>query len=474
MEKKTNNSTTILVIIALILLALCLFLSCFAGGLVLYGRITRSSQPMNLPVQQEPPSLVPADEQTDEENLLPSPESPLNTVSPVQPHALTDQQKLIVERAEAIRRLSSEEPVELVFRSRESLKEYLVEELQNNTAEEEYQQDHDLLNLLGFIPKDFDLKSFYLEMYSENISGFYDSDTNQMNLVDDGSEIENSLTLAHEYTHFLIFNNFDPEKTLNYSDEACEKDPEACFIISSVMEGDASLTEILLSAEPDLNLREGAPSGQGTSVLETAPKYFLDSVLFPYTEGLNFVSQIYRDGGMDAVNQLYKNPPASIEQILHPERYPNEQPVTVTLDQYNRALDRQCSLVRESTLNEADLKWILTSAYDEKWRIPEKNANRAVDGWGGGTFRSYSCGENPLFFARVVWDSDQDAQEFEEALGRQFSQRFGNPQSQNAWTEKNGMQAFIQRDADMVSILIAPDSFDSKELLNLLDSGISL
>lgn len=470
MENKRNNSTTILVIVALVLLILCLCLSCIAGGLLFFSRNQRVEY-QNVPVLEtiESTALPSQPESLTPENPELTPEG-----NPVQPHALTEQQQRIIERAEKIRGLTSDTPVKLVFRSRESLKEMLMNDFEESVTDEEFERDRQLLSLLGFIPEEFDLKSFYIELYGENIAGFYDDETNEMNLIDSASEMENSLTLAHEYNHFLIYENFNPGKNLNYTDENCKDNSEYCLIISTIIEGDASLTETMLSAEKGLNLMPILPQVQEPSVIETAPKYFLESLLFPYTDGYLFVSYQYRMGGLEAVNNLYENPPASIEQIMHPERYPADQPVAVSMDQYNRIIDQQCEFIRESTLNEADLTWILSSAYDEKWRIPERDASVAADGWGGGAFRFYQCGGEPMFFAKVVWDSAKDADEFNKALTEQFSLRFGKSSTAGVWKNAEGMLAGIKPDGDMTMIVIAPPAFDSQTLLDLLDNSTSL
>ena len=42
---------------------------------------------------------------------------------------------------------------------------------------------------------------------------------------------------------------------------------------------------------------------------------------FPYDGGLPFVTALYDQGGCDAVNAAIQTPPASTEQVLHPEKY---------------------------------------------------------------------------------------------------------------------------------------------------------
>jgi len=57
----------------------------------------------------------------------------------------------------------------------------------------------------------------------------------------------------------------------------------------------------------------------------------------PYATGPQFVDQVRQSGGWDAVTGLYDAPPNSTEQVIHPGTYPDEQPVTVTVDDRSSA-----------------------------------------------------------------------------------------------------------------------------------------
>ena len=58
-----------------------------------------------------------------------------------------------------------------------------------------------------------------------------------------------------------------------------------------------------------------------TGLLERMPPILRESLLFPYTGGPSFVQRLQAQGGWDAVNAAFAKPPASTEQILHPEKY---------------------------------------------------------------------------------------------------------------------------------------------------------
>ena len=66
-------------------------------------------------------------------------------------------------------------------------------------------------------------------------------------------------------------------------------------------------------------------------ILAEMPDILKDSLLFPYTSGLDLVRSIRTAGGWPAVASLYADPPASTEQVLHSEKYAShEAPIAVT------------------------------------------------------------------------------------------------------------------------------------------------
>ena len=47
-------------------------------------------------------------------------------------------------------------------------------------------------------------------------------------------------------------------------------------------------------------------------------------LLFPYLDGLYFTQRMWGRGGWDAVDAVWADPPRSTEQVMHPERYPDD------------------------------------------------------------------------------------------------------------------------------------------------------
>ncbi len=467
MEQNSNRRTKWIVLLAIIILALCMLTACCALTIFMFLSNTGTT---SYSVYDEEKLIV-----TEAPAQITTPMSDMPADDMIQiTDALTEYQQRVVQRAEAIRGIQSSNPVSLVFLNQEEIRQNLIEEIFQNISDEDFQNEHDLLVTIGLIPESFDLKSFYPDLYSEQIAGYYDQDKNEMVLVQGGTEKANALTLAHEYTHFLQFDHFDPVNNLNYSNDSCEENAESCFAIGALLEGDATLTEILLTTESDLKLFQNLPEQPGTSVFEDAPQYFRDALLFPYTFGYDFVAHFYHQGGFEAVDELYANPPDSAEQIMHPERYPQDEPVEVLMEPFTNILARQCDPQLDNVLNEADLLWILGSGHEQSWRLSAAEAKKAAEGWGGGGYQLSRCEGLPLVFGKTLWDSTRDADEFYQALGKHFDRRWGRSDDKIRWAGENGEQVFAILQDDLVYLLFAPEAFDPAPLLELIQIGRSL
>ena len=59
----------------------------------------------------------------------------------------------------------------------------------------------------------------------------------------------------------------------------------------------------------------------GGKTLRNAPPIISESMIFPYFKGMVFCAKLTNEGGWAAIDEVYRNPPLSTEQILHPEKY---------------------------------------------------------------------------------------------------------------------------------------------------------
>ena len=456
-----KDKTILLVVLAALAMCGCLIMSCCAASVLVLSRVDRST------IQEV---------FSGETEISSGTENTGNVVSfevlDDGSEELSQAERLIIAETEKVRGLKAEEPLAPVYQTEDELREYMISQL-DDVSDEDFKNELGLYTILGFAPKDFDLRQFYVDLYTEQIAGFYDPEENQMYLIEDISPYENALTLAHEYTHYLQYNTPEFEKTLVYDDSYCDDHGEECMIINSIIEGDASLTEGLIEPEKIIGsynqgVTESEPS---SSVFDNSPRFFQDSLIFPYLYGYDFVAYHYLKGGFDAVNDLYINLPQSVEQILHPEKYLTDLPVDVTLEPFRSIITKEFDIIQEDVLNESDIMMILSCGYDESWQLSDRQASVGADGWGGGAFLFAEKDDQPMFFSKIVWDDENEAKEAETLFAIYLDKRFGESDDNKIWKTEDQSASYLIRQNDVLYWMILPGNFDSENMINLLENG---
>jgi hypothetical protein len=216
--------------------------------------------------------------------------------------------------------------------------------------------------------------NFYVELLSEQVVGFYDSDTKEMYVIQGSGFLgPERLTYAHEYVHALQDQHYQIEEGLGYNDENCEVNTDYCAAISSLLEGDASLSEMqwLYTHATDQDIRDIQEFYQTyeSPIFESSPSFLREDFIFPYRAGQEFVETIYEQSGWQGVDQVYANPPLSTEQILHPERYPDVVPVAVELPDLQTTLGQGWREVEQGTWGEWYTYLILAEGLNEVTRL---------------------------------------------------------------------------------------------------------
>src|SRR5207237_9186725 len=137
------------------------------------------------------------------------------------------------------------------------------------------------------------------------------------------------------------------------------------------------------------------------------PPLLTETFIFRYRDGLRFVEAMRRARPGVSVDGVFRRPPQSSEQVLHPEKYlSNEAPRDVELSDEGFA-DEGWQLTATTPLGEIGVRGLLMSG------VTNEDAKRAAAGWGGDrTFLFEREGRAPLFVWKTVWDTGRDAQEF--------------------------------------------------------------
>ena len=470
----SKNNKTLLAIIIILVLVLCAFIAILA--LIFVSGFNRFAQPYSpaateakveattIPqetTQSIPTPTAPASSEAESTKAV---ETPAATLDP-QTEAMLDK---IEDQVSQVRKLSMDEAVPRQVYTPEELRAYVNEEMLKEFDEMESKQDLRRYALLGFFPKDLDLRKLYEDLYSEQIAGFYKTEEREMVVVGgDNLTINERLTYAHEYVHALQYANYDFENKLDYNDESCKKDSERCIAIKALIEGDATMSQFkwfqTFATQKEVVELLASFEEQKSPVLDSAPAYLSASMMFPYEQGAAFAEHLYNIGGYDAIHTAFTTtPPVSSEQIMFPERYPADLPVKVELPDLAQSLGAGWESDDEGVVGAWDIFMMLTKGLEPAYRIGENTAKTAVEGWGGDAYVFLSNDEKDehLFAMKTVWDTTEDSEEAYTAMVAMLRQRFGKVSDEGIFGQDDTF-ARIFRTGENGFVLIITETLES-------------
>ncbi len=331
----------------------------------------------------------------------------------------------IKNKISAIRGLHFTASVEAVFEGREALGARFEQELiDRHGGPAKLKELSAVYAKLGLLPPAVDLKTSLVGFLIENVAGFYSMKTKQIVLARPKGVLYSSrmkplpsdlteTVLAHELTHALQDQNFRlSERLLNPAND------DSAMALRALMEGDAILAELAYES--------AGTEGYSVDRLHQAivdivaatepvvtflPALLADRFRFPYESGALFVHRVLRRHGWNGVNVLYRDPPISTEQVLHPEKYfaKRDKPTGLTVDDPRGLFPQGWRELENQVLGELMIRCLL------KTYLPVSEAVTAAAGWDGDRFVAYGLGSDIAFVWFTIWDSEADAREFTSA-----------------------------------------------------------
>lgn len=424
-------------------------------------------------VPASPATALPTPTQT-AASPTPTPEVTDESACPPLDADLLFQMEEIESQVTQLRGILPSESVSRSLLTPDQLRETVIHDFLGDYTQEDALQDVRLLSLLGLIEPGIDLWQLYADLFTEQVAGFYDTETDEMIVIcGSGFGGVERLTYAHEYTHALQDQAYDIRDGLQYNNDACEADSERCFAIQALIEGDATLLQeqwlrTFAGDEDRSDLLEFFADFD-MPVFDSAPAYIQSELTFPYFWGLNFIRTLYLDGGWAAVDTAYQNPPLSSEQILHPERYPKDPPVDLVSPNVSDAL----SSGWEKTVHDVLGEWATRMVLDEY--LPIDDASLAAEGWGGDLLLFFYQEEDDVDALVLItqWDTMRDAHEFSAAFLDYGLGRYGDPERPSStsarWITEDGI-TYFERVSNQTIWIVAPDEYT----LEVLQKAIPL
>ncbi len=326
-----------------------------------------------------------------------------------------------VPRIEAATGMKFKRQPRLELRSREQVRQFLVQKFDESSPAGEIAGEESAYKLLGLIPDSMHLRTFLLSVLNEQVVGYYDPAKKVLYVVEGADERMASITITHELVHALQDQYIDLDSLQKATD-----DSDRLSAAQAVVEGEAQFEQlsIMVGGSDNVALRVGGrdrvrelirENQSAMPVFATAPMVIQESLLFPYLSGADFVQRYKERKG--ATNPLAVLP-RSTEQILHTDAYfgarPDE-PSIVALP-----APRGATRAYENDMGEFGTRLFLYQHLHD-----EQVAARAAAGWDGDRYLVLQgAGGRGIVWA-IVWDNALEAAEFTDALTRATAKRTG-------------------------------------------------
>ncbi|MCU1265826.1 MAG: hypothetical protein JWM21_2144 [Acidobacteria bacterium] len=351
----------------------------------------------------------------------------------------------VLKETSEIRELPILRPVKSGAQSRAEIERMVIRNLDEETTPAETHATELTLKKLGMVPPDFQYRAFLIKLLTEQVAGYFDP-KQQHFFIADWIDLEGQKpVMAHELTHALQDQHFNLRRFERWP----KGDSDAELAAHALIEGDATLAmKVYMARNPMIAfafMRAFGSSAMPTEQYKQAPRSLRESLVFPYEEGLEWATAVYKKGGWTAVSQAFSALPQSSEQILHPEKYfANEAPVKVSLPDVRAELGSKWKRVDYDVNGEWSYYLIL-----DQFLNAEAESKRAAAGWAGDRYEVYE-GTQPgeVFLTQMsVWDTEKDAQEFFDAYIKRTRLRYANSQvkelesssaSRRQWTTNEG------------------------------------
>jgi hypothetical protein len=296
------------------------------------------------------------------------------------------------------------------MRTKEQVRGYLIRKLDEELPPERLRGLETTYRLFGLLPDTLHLRALLLNLYAEQVAGFYDPDSATLFGVAGSAPDQLKLVLAHEMIHALQGQHLRLDSILDD-----RRNNDRLTAAQAILEGQATLASLdVLAPGQDVSrnpqfweLYRDQVRQQQTSmpVFREAPLILRESLIFPYLQGAEFMHWWAESPFRDTL-PYGRRMPQSTEQIIHPERYArNDLPVGL-------AYPLESGVLYEDVLGENEIRVVLAhlAGSDEVQTV-------VPIGWGGDRYRLYQTSTGPALVWYVVWDNAASAGRFLRSAG---------------------------------------------------------
>jgi hypothetical protein len=364
----------------------------------------------------------------------------------------------IARQVAGLRGLALKAPLQRGVLSRDEIGAKLKDRIDKEYTAEEVRTEARVLKRLGLLPADVDYEKLLLDLLMEQVAGFYDPFAAKLYIADWLPLEMQRPALAHEIEHALQDQHFDLKKFAT----PIKDDGDRQLGHSALVEGDATAVMLEFQAQsmglPPDQLGEliaqmgkqllSGSFGDKTPQFEKAPQFVRETLMFPYLTGLLFVESVRRSAPWSKVDEIFKSPPESTEQVMHPEKYAAKEHPTKITPAPIAALGARKE-VRRDVFGELVMKILFATAPPPPATAVSKKAGsgekldvdvtalaeKAAAGWGGDREVAYAAdAEGPVTIVDLsTWDTEGDAKEAELVAQRLLQKRADADVGKDDW-----------------------------------------
>ncbi|HEX6135034.1 MAG TPA: hypothetical protein VFZ24_13790 [Longimicrobiales bacterium] len=326
----------------------------------------------------------------------------------------------LVPTLERISGLDRREALRVRWQPREEARRYVATRLEHELPPAELESLRRTYVALGLLPDTLDLHALLLDLYTEQVLGYY-APTERTLFIVEGAEADEVQVIAHELVHALQDQHTNLDSLV-----APDRGNDRQTAAHAALEGHAMLVMITLLAEraagrqvdpvslapPALDQEEAMAAQEAEfPVFRRAPRIVRETLLFPYIEGAAFVHALWTSR---APLPRYPAPldslmPQSTEQVIAPGEHfirERDEPVPVTLG----SAPAGWRMLREDGLGQLEMSIFLAHHVDDA-------ARAATVGWEGDRYALLEApGNHDVLYWVSLWETAADADRFADAV----------------------------------------------------------
>ena len=330
--------------------------------------------------------------------------------------------------------------------TRDQVQRYVEKHMKDDKDTQRLERSQLVLKKFGMIPQGYDLHAEFLKLLSEQVAAYYDSKTKTVNLLDWVQPELQRPVLAHELTHALQDQSVGLEKWMLAG--AKDNDPlpdqpellaeEAQAARQNVTEGQAMIAMLdytlspggvnVLTAPDVVNaIRASMTDGKDAPVLSASPVFLRESLLMPYTFGLDLVREVLKEKGKVATfDGMLERPPVDTLQVMEPKAYiANQAAEPLIVPDLDKLVAPNYQRYDFGGMGAFDI-YLLAKQY-----APDADAKQYYKHWRGGYYLAAHEKSAPKDQIALLylshWDSPEAAQAFAKLYNSYVPKRYKMP-----------------------------------------------